>query len=97
MTTCYGEIFRLHFFIEAVLFRFFVIRLGYGGRRSRVFFTTVRFLKFLQALECFATSRNFILSLQSSQAAGAGQISTTEQAKHRSGAFHFLRAEFLQK
>nr|DAS70546.1 MAG TPA: hypothetical protein [Caudoviricetes sp.] len=39
-----------------------------GGRRSRVFFTTVRFLKFLQALECFATSRNFILSLQSSQA-----------------------------
>lgn len=40
---------------------------------------------------------NFTLSLQSSQYGGAGQISTTEQAKHRREAFHFLRAGFLQK
>ena len=91
------KIFRLHFFIEADFLRFFVVRLGCGGRRSRIFFTTARILKFLQALECFATSRNFNLSLQSSQAVGAGQISTTETAKHRPGAFHFLRAVFLQK
>jgi len=37
------------------------------------------------------------MEAQPSGRIGAGQISTTETEKHRTGAFHFLRADFLQK